>query len=89
MRTRQLTVSVGAYENGDWHVALTESLYERGALVSSSVTANRYTTEDQVLLTTTRALQHAMDMERARVDLQKARRAHPSSARSGRSGASG
>lgn len=73
MRTRALTITVGKYRDGSWHTALTESLYEGGRLMSTSLTANRWTSETQVLDTVARALQHAMDMESARIDLERLR----------------
>lgn len=37
MRTSALRVSVGAYSDGSWHVALISDNYERGVLVNSTI----------------------------------------------------
>lgn len=87
MRTRQLSVAIGCYSNGDWHVALTETTYERGRMTSSSVTANRWVSELDVETSILRALRHAMDMERARVEVERRRQSqmasHPAGKRPG------
>ena len=70
MRTRQLSINIGAYADGTWHVTLTEAVYEQGRMVSQSVSADRWRSDQAVIDTAARALHHAMDMERARVELE-------------------
>lgn len=76
-RTRQITVSIGAYHDRSWHVTMAETVYENGRTVGApSITAQRWTSDVAVTDLVVAAVQHALEMEAARADrdAQKSRR---------------
>lgn len=73
MRTRQLSVTVGAYSNGEWYTALLSTTYEAGRLVSSEVQTHHWTTEERVLEYVERAVHGAIRLEQVRVAAEAAR----------------
>jgi hypothetical protein len=76
-RLVQLTITLGGYSDRTWHVALVKTTYDRGRLEGCGVVAQRILNEDQVHDHVARAVQHAIDIELARVELRdRARRAH-------------
>ena len=78
-RLVQLSITLGGYSDGTWHVALVKSTYEHGRLEACGIVAQRVLTEDQVLDHLTRAMKHVMDIEDARRGLTgRARRSHSS-----------
>lgn len=68
MRTQALRVTVGAYQDGDWHVSLIEDTYERGVLKNSELLYGPiYCTERQVHWQVDRAVTRLIRIERERV----------------------
>ena len=77
MRTVQLSITVGGYSDGTWHLSIIKSTYDRGRLEGCRVVAQRVATESMVLDHLAVAAQHAMDVEHARMELtERTRRAH-------------
>jgi hypothetical protein len=69
-RTRQITIAIGAYHDRSWYVTMTEAVYESGRTVGApSVKASRWASDVDVLDQVVEAVQHALDMEAARVEL--------------------
>jgi len=70
MRTRTLRVTVGAYSDGTWHVALTTDEYERGVLRDSQlITLTTPTTAQGVRWAVRQAVDHLIALEEERVEL--------------------
>lgn len=73
MRTRQLTVTIGAYADGTWHVALIETVYERGRLLGSDVVTRHHLTRETLRRQVDEAVSRAIRMEAARVEAERVR----------------
>lgn len=69
MRQVQLSLTLGGYSDGSWHVSIIKTTYDRGRLESCHVVAQRVLTESQILGHTATAVQHMMDIESARREL--------------------
>lgn len=58
MRTRTLSLQVGAYSDGSYSLAVTQATYERGRMTTSDVVASRQATRTQLDLAIERAVQY-------------------------------
>ena len=68
MRTQAIRLSIGAYRDGCWHVAVVEDHYDRGVLIDSTLESLSHpTTEAQLRQQVARALDRIIDRERERV----------------------
>lgn len=70
MRTQALRVTVGAYENSEWHVTLIQDTYTRGVLVNSELLVGPiYCARHQVERAVLQQLRMLMAREDARLAL--------------------
>jgi len=58
MRTRTLSLQVGAYSDGSYHLAVVQSTYERGRMTTSDVVASRQATRTELELAMEKAVQY-------------------------------